>query len=188
MKSLRITFAGLALTAAGLLPATPSVAAPTETTRAGATSVALAAEFVNALASLGVQPGALGPGRLYAVGRRAQASFPITAGAVDLGAVKGEIGHAGGLSLKAGGTRVELSAFLIDLNASRPVLTGLAVVNDNFVLTVRNVKVTLAGEAASALNEIFRVGAFAKGFPIGTATVRAILDGKGHDRGGERDD
>lgn len=204
MKLIRSTLAGLAVAGMTLLPAAPTLAAPTETTRAGFTSVVLAPEFLGALKTLGVKPDTIGPGRLQSTSRRTSATFPITTGAVDLSAVQGEIDHAGGLSLKAGSTRVELSAFLIDLNPARPVLTGLAVVNDDYVgriplfdlglasarinasndfLTVRGVAVTLADEAAAALNSIFNVTAFAKGVAIGTATVRAILDGGGHYNG-----
>jgi hypothetical protein len=130
------------------------------------------------------------------------AAFPITAGAVDLGTLKAEIDHAGGLSLTGGGTTVELSAFVIDLAGTRPVLTGLVTVNDGLLgrvplfelalpasggvsgnddfLKVNDVAVTLSQEAATALNSVFKVNAFVAGFPIGTAFVRAILEFERH--------
>jgi hypothetical protein len=199
-KQLRNVAAGV-LVAGSLftLPLTQAAAAPTEATRAGATTVRLAPEFLQALNDLKVKPRAVSPGRLLASARGARAVFPITAGAVDLGSVRAEIGHAGGLSLTAGATRVELSSFIIDLAGNRPVLTGLVVVNDDLVarlplfdlsleqakvggdddfLKVDEVRVTLSEEAAGALNQVFNVQAFTKGFPIGHASVRAILEFK----------
>jgi hypothetical protein len=91
---------------------------------------------------------------------------------------------------------VELTTFIIDLNAATPVLTGLVIVNDNLVgrlplfdlnltasgvsaknkqLKVTNVNVTLTDDAAKALNGVFKISALAKGLPVGTATVRARL-------------
>jgi hypothetical protein len=193
----------LAAAAVGLSLAavTAAQAAPTEATRAGSTSVRLSQDFLGALTSLKVTPAAIAPGRITPSKKGVFASFPITAGAVDLGTVKAEIDHAGGLSLTAGSTRVELSAFIIDLAGNRPVLTGLVTVNDNLLgraplfdlalaprsisgnddfLKVDNVAVTLSQEAAEALNAVFKVDAFVPGFPIGTAFVRAILEFERH--------
>ncbi len=196
MKHLRHVLAVFAFAFAATQLSAQALAAPTETTRAGATSVRLAPEFLKALTTLKVTPAPIAPGHLYPTRSGAKAVFPITAGAVDLGSIKGEIDHAGGLSLSAGGTKVELSAFLIEINDKRPVLTGLAVVNDNLVgrlplfdvhlsaaridagddvLKVDWVQLTLAQEAADALNKIFNVTAFTNGFPIGTAKVLAFL-------------
>jgi len=193
-KMLSVAAVGLTLAAAAVTPAT---AAPTEATRAGVTSVRLSADFVNALSSLNVTPAPIAPGRLMSTRRGVVASFPITAGAVDLGTVKAEIGHEGGLSLTAGSTSVELSAFIIDLAGNRPVLTGLVTVNDSLLgrvplfdlalssnsvsgnddlLKVNNVALTLSQEAAAALNSVFNVTAFVPGFRIGTGSVRAILE------------
>ena len=201
MKPLRIIMQGaLAVAALAALPSVQALAAPTETTRAGSTSVQLAPEFLKALTALKVTPAPIAPGRLNVRRGGVKAAFPITTGAVDLGTVKGEIGHEGGLSLSANGKRVELSAFLIDVTGTRPVLTGLAVVDDSLVgrlplfdlhlsasrvdaddelLKVDWVRVTLSQEAADALNQIFSVDAFTAGFPIGTAKIRAVLESAG---------
>ena len=133
MNLIQSTIAGLALAGIAFLPATQAFAAPTKTIRDGATSVNLAPGFVGALTTLGVAPDAIAPGKLSAKKRGVIASFPITTGVVDLGTVKTEVGHAGGLSLTAGNTRGELSAFISDWDGGRPVLTGLAVVNDSLV-------------------------------------------------------
>jgi hypothetical protein len=179
------------------LPLTPVAAAPTEIIQIGLTTVRLAPEFLQALDDLKVNPRALSPGLLLVDSQGAQAVFPVTTGAVDLGTVQAEIDHAGGLALTAGETHVKLSSFIIDLAGSRPVLTGLVVVNDdlvarlplfdlsletaqvgrdNDVLTVENVKVILSEEAAGALNQVFNVQALTPGIPIGHANVRAILE------------
>lgn len=184
------TFVGSAVLGLSLL--LPVQAAPTEQLVGGSTSVQLSSEFAGALGSLGVQPGAVGKGRL----RRGVAAFPIAGGQIDLGTAKTEIIHRGGLSLKAGETTVELTDFVISTLGDRPVLTGLVTVNDSLAfraplfalelpsltlplsprrsrLVVPEVKVTLTKEAADALNQVFNVSAFQPGFNIGTATVRA---------------
>jgi hypothetical protein len=176
-KALSVAAGGLMLAIAAV---TQTTAAPTEATRGGATSVRLSADFVNALGSLKVTPAPIAPGRLKSTRGGVVASFPITAGAVDLGTVKAEIDHAGGLSLTAGTTSVELSAFVIDLAGNRPVLTGLVTLNDSLLgrvplfdlalnsrsvsanddfLRVGDVAVTLSQEAAAALNGVFKVTA-----------------------------
>ena len=191
---------------AGALAVAPftAIAAPTETTRGGATTVALSPQFLGALSSLNVAPGAIAPGKLVATPRGIRAWFGITTGAVDLGSasntpITAEIGHEGGLSLTAGGTRVELSSFAIEIESGGNLLTGLAVVNDTLVgriplfdldlanagisragnvLKASDVAATLNKEAANALTQIFGVTAFVEGLPIGTAEVRALLDNR----------
>jgi hypothetical protein len=173
----------------------PALSAPTEELVAGSTSVKLSGDFVGALTSLQVQPAAVGRGSLA----EGVAAFPISGGAIDLGTVRAEIIHQGGLSLTAGGTTVELTDFVITTLADRPVLTGLVTVNDDLavraplfalqlpavstplqphsgsILTLEGVGVTLTSEAATALNQAFGVSAFRQGINIGTANVNAIV-------------
>lgn len=197
MKMLHKVFAGVVLSSAMIFTSLSSLAAPTETTVGGVTSVQLAPSFLAALSSLSLTPAAISPGRIFSRHNVTVAGFPITAGEVDLGTVKGEIDHAGGLSLTGGGKVVQLSAFIIDLTAATPVLTGLVTVNNSLVgrvplfdlnlaqasvdaknqqLKVKNVTVTLTDKAAAALNGVFGVTALAQGVPIGTAAIRARLD------------
>lgn len=196
-KLVATTMIGGVLTFAPLV----SHAAPTETTRSGATTVTLAPEFLGALQTLAVSPGAIAPGKLVANAQGVRAWFVITTGAVDLattgGTLTAEISHEGCLTLTKGATRVELSSFAIEIESGGNLLSGLAVVNDSLVgriplfdldlagaalgrsgniLKVDDVAVTLNGDAAIALNGIFGVTAFAPGLPIGTADVRALLD------------
>jgi hypothetical protein len=201
MKTIHNAAAAAALGAILALPAAPALSAPTEVTRGGATSVRLAPSFVEALTALKVSPAAISPGRLGTRHKSVIASFPITTGAVDLGEVKAEIDHAGGLSLTAGTTRVELSSFIIDLTGGKPELSGLVTINDSLVgrvplfdltlgrgavggnddvLKVDNVSVTLTQTAADALNKAFGITALTPGLTIGTASVRAFLDDERH--------
>ncbi len=171
------------------------MAAPTVSTFAGDTTVALSSEFTGALASLNVAVSPVFPARIGSKG----AKFPIPAGEVDLGTVKGEIVHEGGLTLTAGETKVTLSSYVIDTTGEKPVLTGLVKLNDSVVarlplfdlaltsdpqvsnrgfygsLRISDVAVTLNAGAAAALNDIFKVDAFAGGLPIGTAKVRSFF-------------
>jgi hypothetical protein len=169
-------------------------AAPTLNVAYGDTQVKLDPVFTNALATLKVTPGVIGYSRL----RDGVVSFPIIDGDFDFGTAKGEITHVGGLTLKAGDTLVELRDFLIDTSGAAAIISGKVVVNDNFVariplfdlklpaltlplaaptsnyapLNVPGVKVTLNAGAATALNSVLKVTAFAGGIPIGDATVK----------------
>jgi hypothetical protein len=186
---------GLSLTAV-----TAAQAAPTETPQGGITTVRLSPAFLHALNSLNVTPAAIAPGGLASSKKGVLATFPITAGAVDLGkGGKAELDHSGGLSFTAGPTRVELTAFIIDLTGNRPVLTGLVTVQGDLVgraplfdlalgtvsvitgdfLKVDNVTVKLSKQAADALNAAFGVTVFKPGTVIGTAFVRTTLEFEG---------
>jgi hypothetical protein len=106
----------------------------------GTTTVNLSFAAVDALGSLGVSVAALGPGQLNG----AIASFPITAGELDLMTAKGEIFHSGGLSFTAGGAVVELSNFTIDTTA-KPMLTGAVAVNGTLLGRLPLSDLALAG-------------------------------------------
>lgn len=195
MKSKLKAFLGLAFIAASLSFNTPAISAPTEAVLGGATAVQLSPEFVGALGNLQVTPSAVGRGVL----NKGTAAFPISGGAIDLGTVKTEIIHRGGLSLNGAGTVVELTDFLITNLGDQPVLTGLVTANDSLagrvplfalalpaispplqptagkVIELKEVRVTLTAEAAGALNKAFNVQAFTAGLNIGVARVNAIV-------------
>jgi hypothetical protein len=185
-----------------LLGAGTALAEPTAQVAGGRTAVELSDDFLGALTALGVEAAPIGPASL----RGGWAAFPIPAGALDLETARGDIFHSGGLSLRAGATKVQLLNFVIDTQAD-PVLTGLVAVNGDLVgrvalfdlvlnedpvvwrsgwLVVRSVDVTLTAGAADALNGIFGVDAFVEGLPIGEAVVYTkTLSGRksGHGRG-----
>jgi hypothetical protein len=169
-------------------------AAPTVTTFAGNTRVELSSEFTGALTSLGVSVSRDFPAYL----RNGVAAFPIPTGEIDLSNAKGEIVHSGGLNLKAGNLTVTLSSFVIDTTGATPKLTGIVKANDSIVgritlfdlklnaapqasehagitnIKINQVDVTLAAEAATALNSAFNVTAFTAGIPIGKARVNTF--------------
>lgn len=170
----------------------------TKTVEAGWTSVKLSGDLVTALQTLGVTPGTIAPSKL----RAGKVNFPVTAGAIDLKSLKGEIVHSGGLTLTAGNTQVRLQTFTIDTTGAAPVLTGLVTVNgallgriplfdinlsgssvrvNEGILTITRVGLTLNKAAAASLNQVFGVNAFSSGFPVGTAKVIAALDGSNED-------
>ena len=180
----------------GLIVAFSSLAAPTVNTLGGDIRVQLSGDLVGALTSLGVSVQATYPARL----RGAHATFPIPGGELDLGSLKGEVDHAGGLTLKAGSTQVNLSSYTIDTTGTTPVLTGLVKLNDSvlgrlplFDITLvsapvvrglhsragsvylDNVQLTLNAEAAEALNAVFNVDAFQEGLPVGTARLNTYF-------------
>ncbi len=161
------------------------------------TAVTLDSGFVEALTSLKVTPGPVGDAK---ISKQGVASFPITGGNVtyyEPGTVspfvQGELAHDGsGLSLEAGGKKVELTDFLIDPGAS--VLTGKVSVDGEvaaesaplFFLDGRTLNpletqgqtailegttVKLKAEAADLLNQTFEIDALKEGLVIGVAKI-----------------
>ena len=162
------------------------------------TEVALDAGFVKTLKSLKVTPGTVGDARVSAAG---VASFPITAGHVTYYApgtvspfVRGIINHDGaGLSLEAGGKKVELENF--DVDPGKSVLTGdVSVdgteaapdaplffldgstlkplkVNDDGTAVLEGTTVKLKKEAAELLNKTFAIKSLKAGLVIGVAKI-----------------
>ena len=178
---------------------TPEPAAKIDALTGKSTAVTLDAGFVEALTSLKVTPGPVGDAKISAAG---VATFPITGGNVtyyspDSGVspyVQGLINHDGsGLSLTAGGKKVELENFAVDPGKS--VLTGDVSVNGKqavadaplFFLDGRTLKpleakddgtavlagttVKLKQEAADLLNETFGIDALKAGLVIGVAKI-----------------
>ncbi|HWM10474.1 MAG TPA: hypothetical protein VNO82_14075 [Solirubrobacteraceae bacterium] len=163
------------------------------------TAVTLDAGFVSALQSLKVTPGPVGDAT---ISKQGVASFPITGGNVtyyEPGTVspfvQGELDHDGaGLSLAAGGKRVELTDFVVDPGAS--VLTGtvsvdgevaaqdaplffldgrtlnpLEVDDANGTAILEGTTVKLKAEAAELLNGTFGIQDLQEGLVIGVAKI-----------------
>ncbi len=162
------------------------------------TAVKLDAGFVEALTALKVTPGPVGDAKITKAG---SAVFPITGGNVTYykpGSVspyvQGLINHDGsGLSLEAGGKKVELTDFVVDPGKS--VLTGKVTVDgqeaapsaplffldgrtlnpleakDNGTAVLQGTTVKLKAEAAELLNQTFGIQDLKEGLVIGVATI-----------------
>jgi hypothetical protein len=155
----------------------------------GATTVALDPGAAGALQSLGVSVAPTGS----AYASKAGISFPITLGVVDGADLTGQIRHSGGLVFAKGSTKVYLSRFFIDIDATPSLsgrvgtafgtgdradlfdldLSGLRVVAGKHRIALSGVTLKLTAGAAAALNGAFGTSAFTEGLVIGTATVRA---------------
>lgn len=186
----------IAMVAITVLGASAS-AQQTRTLFTGRTSVKLSSTFTGALSSLNVPVGRVFPTEV----EDGVATFPVTGGAIDLDTAAGNILHSGGLTLKAGDTKVALQSYIID-TTGKPVITGLVVVNGKLIgryplfditlpagfslplrlkenrLVLKGVGLTLDPWAAGALNGVFGLSGSnaipADGkFPIGTAQVVA---------------
>lgn len=186
-------------TAAVAGAAAPKPAAQVDNLTGKTTAVTLDGGFVKALTSLKVTPAPVGTATISKAG---VASFPITGGNVTYykpGSVspyvQGEVDHDGsGLSLTAGGKKVELKDFVVDPGKS--VLTGsvsvdgkqaaasaplffldgrtlkpLAVSADGSTATLEGTTVKLKQEAADLLNKTFGISALKGGLVIGVAKI-----------------
>jgi hypothetical protein len=165
----------------------------------GSTAVALDADFVAALGTLGLTPATLGDATLA----DGSVSFPITGGTVTVfdkssgyrPYVQGTLLHQNsGLSLTAGATTVELTNFTVDPGTPARLFGDVAVngqqaaasaplfdldgstlnpismdAEGNAVL--QGTTVELSPEAAALLNTTFGTDALAGGLVIGIATI-----------------
>jgi hypothetical protein len=185
--------------AAGESAAAPEPVAQVDALSGRTTAVTFDAGFVGALQALKVKPGPVGDAT---ISKQGVASFPITGGNVtyyEPGTVspfvQGELDHDGaGLSLTAGGKRVELTDFVIDPGAS--VLTGtvsvdgevaaedaplffldgrtlnpLEVNEANGTAILEGTTVKLKAEAAELLNQTFGIQDLQEGMVIGVAEI-----------------
>jgi hypothetical protein len=184
---------------AGESAAAPEPVAQVDQLTGRSTAVTLDAGFVSALESLKVTPGPVGDAT---ISKQGVAAFPITGGNVtyyEPGSVspyvQGEVDHDGsGLSLTAGGKRVELTNFVVDPGAS--VLTGtvsvdgevaaedaplffldgrtlnpLEVNESNGTAILEGTTVKLKAEAAELLNQTFGIQDLEEGLVIGVAKI-----------------
>jgi hypothetical protein len=147
------------------------------------TTLVLDATTATVLTGLGVEVSPIAP----ATAANDGIAFPITGGTVASDTLAGTIEHSGGLRFSAGGTTVDVTDFVVDTTAGTltatvgegqvPLLaldlSGLERSMEGDVIVASGIDATLAGEAATALNEAFGVEAFTEGLAIGTVTVRA---------------
>jgi hypothetical protein len=165
----------------------------------GSTAVALDADFVAALGTLGLTPATLGNATLA----DGSVSFPITGGTVTVfdkssgyrPYVQGTLLHQNsGLSLTAGGTTVELTNFTVDPGTPARLFGDVAVngsqaaasaplfdldgttlnpisVDGSGNAVLQGTTVKLSPEAAGLLNQTFGTDALKGGLVIGIATI-----------------
>ena len=181
----------------------PKPVASIEALQGETTAIALDQGFTDALTSLKLTPGVVGTAKLES----GSLIFPITGGNVTVfkpGEVSpyviGQIQHEGsGLSLTAGGTKVELTNFNVDPGVSRvygdvTVNGKVAVTNaflfqldgrtleplktdgSNAILT--GTKVEISEDAAPLLNETFKTDAVKPGLLVGIATITVNTQSK----------
>ena len=160
------------------------------------TAIKLDAGFLKALKTLKLTPGVVGTAKLTA----GSLVFPITGGNVTIfkpGKVSpyviGQVQHEGsGLSLTAGGTKVELTNFNVDPGVSR--VYGDVTVNGKVAATsaylfkldgrtlkplsmkgtdavLQGTKVEISDVAAPLLNQTFKTDAVKPGLLVGIATI-----------------
>lgn len=160
------------------------------------TAVKLDKGFTDALASLKLTPGVVGKAKLT----NGSLVFPISGGNVtyyEPGSidpyVQGQIQHQGsGLSLSAGGTKVELTNFVVDPGTSKLFgdvsVNGKSAVDDAFLFQLdgrtlkplqtkgkkailQGTKVEISADAAKLLNDTFKTDAVKQGLLVGTAKI-----------------
>jgi len=164
----------------------------------GSTAVALDADFVAALGTLGLTPGVVGDATLT----DGSVAFPITGGTVTLfdkdsgyrPYVQGTLLHQNsGLSFTAGSTTVEITNFTVDPGTPARLFGDVAVNGEQAVASaplfdldgstlnppamesgnavLQGTEVKLSPEAAELLNQTFGTDALAGGLLIGVATI-----------------
>ena len=174
----------------------PKPVASIEALQGETTAIALDKGFTDALTALKLTPGVVGTAKLEA----GSLIFPITGGNVTYfkpGTVSpyviGQIQHEGsGLSLTAGGTKVELTNFNVDPGVSR--VYGDVSVNGKVAATsaflfqldgrtlkplqtegdtaiLEGTKVSISADAAPLLNDTFKTDAVKPGLLVGIAKI-----------------
>jgi len=167
------------------------------------TAIKLDKGFTDALTSLKLTPGVTGDAKL----EDGSLIFPITGGNVTVfkpGEVSpyviGQIQHEGsGLSLTAGGTKVELTNFNVDPGVSRVYgdvsVNGKPVVQSAFLFQLdgrtleplktegsdailTGTKVEISEDAAPLLNQTFKTDAVKPGLLVGIATITVNTQSK----------
>lgn len=174
----------------------PEPVASIEALSGQTTAIALDKGFTDALTQLKLTPGVVGTAKLQG----GSLVFPITGGNVTVfkpGEVSpyviGQIQHEGsGLSLKAGGTTVELTNFNVDPGVSRVygdvLVNGKPVVSSAYLFKLdgrtleplktqgstailQGTKVEISDVAAPLLNKTFKTDAVKPGLLVGIAKI-----------------
>jgi hypothetical protein len=174
----------------------PKPVASIDALQGESTAIALDKGFTDALTALKLTPGVVGTAKLDG----GSLIFPVTGGNVTVfkpGEVSpyviGQIQHEGsGLSLKAGGTTVELTNFNVDPGVSRVygdvTVNGEVAATDAFLFQLdgrtlkpletegdtailEGTKVEISADAAPLLNQTFKTDAVKPGLLVGIAKI-----------------
>jgi hypothetical protein len=134
-----------------------AIAAPTLELRSGQTTVELSSEFLTAARTLGVNLAAVSGGQLRSRNGKTSIVFPVTQGNVDLGTLRLEVLHSGGLTISAGATRVTLAQFNIE-NLVNGVLRlkGIVTAGDSIVGEVPLFDLTLTENPSARPSNLVR--------------------------------
>ena len=176
--ALGITIALFAVLAPARADAAPKALA------SGDTTLALKKSVAKALSKAGIAVKPLKPAKANKQGVR----FPVTGGRFDPETARGTIRHSGGLRLKAGRTKLDLRSFTIAV-AKRATLSAkvgkrrVTILNldlskakigrDQLAYRIANVRGSLTGAAAKAINATFGAKVAKRGLTLGRATVVA---------------
>ena len=185
MKKLSLSAAMVA--AAVTLSATFAQAQDIYPVEGGRTTVTLTKGFIDTLTNLNIVPTAAVTSQLF----DGAIDFPITSGAISLKTAEGQILHSGGINLTDGARAVRLDSFIINTLDDKPFVTALVAIDGKFVGRIKlfdiapptdltlpivpksgdfflsGVKLTLDGEAATALNGAFATKNFKTGANAG---------------------
>ncbi len=154
---LRSSFLKIACAGVAAVVAPKAMAAPTLELRSGQTTVELSSEFLTAARTLGVNLATVSGGQLRSRNGKTSIVFPVTQGNVDLGTLRLEVLHSGGLTISAGATRVTLSQFNIE-NLVNGVLRlkGIVTAGDSIVGEVPLFDLTLTENPSARPSNLVR--------------------------------
>ena len=180
----------LALALAGA--AAPGAAAQSTATTArvggGQTMLQIDRGVARVLNGAGVRVDLLSPAR----SGRSGLTFPATGGAIDPRTLRGSVDHSGGIRLRAGGRRVDLTELRYTIGAKRSTLSAqvgsarLTILSLDLrrarvgsdgplTKTASRIRASLTGGAARALNDAFDVRLFRGGLRLGTVRTEIEL-------------
>ncbi len=162
----------------------------------GRTNIQFSGSFQQGLASLGATVTDLSGNAL----KDGSTLFRATTGVIDLQTAVGEVVHAGGYIVSAGGTTITIQNLILDTtNPAGPVFTGVFSINSTVqgrfpvfspqppagfslplqpqqgTAQINGFSLTLAPAAASIINGVFGAEVLPAGTAIGTADVYTVL-------------
>ena len=183
----KLCLAVAVMAAAVSISATSALAQEIYVVEGGRTTITLTKGFIDTLANNNIVATTLYDSQLY----NGKIDFPITSGAVSLKTVAGQMLHSGGINLTSGSKVVRIDSLTFNTLSDTPFVTGLVIVDGKFLGRIKlfdvelpsdltlpivpkdgdfflsDVKLTLDGDAATALNSAFSVKVFNPGATFG---------------------